>query len=166
MNDFSAVVSSSGGHVEIFHTMPFFMYRHLILIISYSTCVIIVCLRKLQDVVETIRTNILLVFNEKWKSRRFMKRRNFKYNKKILFFYSFVSVKCGEILNCCRLTLAVVKSRWKNTTYLPDNYGLLMKCFVHERCRTYTYIHMTMHFEASCLRDQHFLNNARARYFM
>lgn len=42
MNDFNAVVSSSEGHVEIFHTMPFFMYQHLILIISYTMCVIIV----------------------------------------------------------------------------------------------------------------------------
>lgn len=64
MNDFNAAVSSSEGHIEIFHTMPFFTYRHLILIILYSMCVIIARLRKLQDVVEAIRTNILRVFNK------------------------------------------------------------------------------------------------------
>lgn len=56
--------------LKFFTRCLFFIYRHLILIISYSMCVIIVCLRKLQDVVEAIRTNILRVFNKKLKKSR------------------------------------------------------------------------------------------------
>lgn len=72
-----------------------------------------------------------------------------------------------------RLLLTDIRSEiaMKNNNGSPRQlWYLLMKCFVYERCRTrmYTHVH-TMHFEASCLRDQHFLNKRarlRSRYFM
>jgi len=97
MNDFNAVVSSSEEYIEKFsHDAFFYVYQHLILIISYTMCVIIVCLRKLQDVVEAIHT-IFFEFLIKNKNQEHLWNEgisNNKYNEKFnkynrFYFFTF-----------------------------------------------------------------------------
>lgn len=157
--------------LKFFTRCLFLCTDNLILIISYSTCVIIVCLCKLQDVVEAIRTNIPRVFNKKWKLRRSMKRRmyNEEYNERsdpifLHFLYSFVLAMCRVILDCCPLTLGGSEIAMKNTTWrISQTIMVSLWNVSYMKDAGHTYVRTTMHFEASCLRDQHFLNNARAR---